>query len=119
MTKSEIEKLIEYIDNTIPKRAFDESHRYVTDVVEKGVQIYCKVNDVFDLLRDYPTEMEKISGPNYEAMYKEFAVELEKEREKNKHMESKMCRLTIESARYAGAVSAMETIFGRKFDPNR
>lgn len=61
MTKSEIEKLIEHLDNAIPKRAFDERFHDGEKFVDKGVQVYCKVNDAFDALRAYRVEPEEIS----------------------------------------------------------
>lgn len=50
MTKSEIEKLIEYIDDKVEKRVVDL-------VVTRPV--VCSVNDLYDLLRRYPTDEEK------------------------------------------------------------
>lgn len=63
MTKSEIEKLIEYLQSDLPKTLVDE-HAIVgekTNVSKAG--IYCKVGTLFDLLREYPTELEKTCGP--------------------------------------------------------
>lgn len=119
MTKSEIEKLIEYIDDTIQKRAFDEHYHNGERFVDKDVQVYCKVNDVFDLLRNYPTELEKTCVANYQAMYEVYAKELEEAKKRADSILFDMHNLSIEHAHYVGAVAAVEMIFGREFDPKR
>lgn len=120
MTKAEIEKLIEFIDERIPKRAFD--NQVFDGALTRsagGVRIMCEVNGLFDLLREYPVEDEKTCGPNWEAMYKRNTEELAKAQEHIASLQFDMHNLSVEHAHYVGAVAAMETIFGRKFEPNR
>lgn len=119
MIKAEIEKLIEFIDERIPKRAFDEPFHDGAKIVDKGVQVVCKINDLYDLLREYPVEEEKTCGPNYRGMYEVNAMELDKARRQLESMQFDMHNLSIEHAHYVGAVAAMETIFGRRFEPQR
>ena len=106
MTKSEIEKLIEYLQSDLPKCVHDEG-------------ITCKVTDVFKLLRGYPVDEEKTCAPDYQGMYEVCSAKLEKTRAHVESLKFDMHNLSIEHAHYAGAVAAMETIFGRKFDPQR
>lgn len=117
MTKSEIEKLIEYIDNSIVKLGFNEHYHNGTEVIDKGVRIYCKVDALYNLLREYPVEPEKTCGPDYQGMYEVTADELRKAQERMESIKFDMHNLSIEHAHYVGAVAVMETIFGRKFEP--
>ena len=118
MTKAEIEKLIAFVDERIPKRAFNEHVHDGEKIVDKGVQVVCKVNDLYDLLREYPVE-EKTCGPNYQGMYEVCEKELEATKARLDSVQFDMHNLSIEHAHYVGAVAAMETIFGRKFEPGR
>lgn len=108
MTKAEIEKLIGYIQNDLPKYVFDE---------RKG--IYCKVTDLIDTLRDYPVESDETCGPNYQGMYEVSEAELEKAKSHIDSLKFDLHNLSVEHAHYVGAVAAMETIFGRKFNAER
>lgn len=119
MTKPEIEKLIKFIDEHISKRGFNEHFHDGEKIVDKGVQVVCKVNELYDLLREYPTDEEKTCGPDWETMYKRNAEELAKAQERIASMQFDMQNLSIEHSFYIGAVAAMETIFGRKFEPHR
>jgi len=119
MTKSDIEKLIEYLQSDLPKMVFDERFNDGEKTVEKGAVIYCKVTTLFDVLRDYPVKDEKTCGPNYKAMYEHNAQELDKALQTIESMKLDNKKLLIERTHLAGAVAAMETIFGRKFDPRR
>lgn len=113
MTKSEIEKLIEYIDNKIEKRVLEE----FPGIYHRAV--ICSVNDLYDLLREYPVEPEKTCGPNYQGMYEVCEAELEKANAHIQSLQFDMHNMAIDHAHYVGAVAAMETIFGRQFNPER
>ena len=52
MTKAEIEKLITFIDERIPKRAFNEHFHDGEKIVDNGIQVVCKVNALYDLIRE-------------------------------------------------------------------
>ena len=120
MTKAEIEKLIIFIDERIPKRAFD--HQVFDGALTRStgdVKVMCEVNSLYDLIREYPVEEEKTCGPDWEAMYKRNTEELAKAQEHIAFLQFDMHNLSIEHAHYTGAVAAMETIFGRKFEPQR
>lgn len=119
MTKAEIEELIKFIDGRITKRAFNEHFHDGEKIVDKGVQVVCKINDLYDLLREYPVEEEKTCGPNYQGMYEVSERELQETKKRLDSAMFDMHNLSIEHAHYVGAVAAMETIFGRKFDPHR
>lgn len=106
MTKSEMENLIEYLRAEVPKYVLGEG-------------IMCRVSEIFDILRKYPEESEKTCGPDYKAMYEVCQIELDKAKAHIESMKFDMHHNAIEHARYVGAVAAMETIFGRKFDPNK
>lgn len=108
MTKADIEKLIEYQQEKLPKWVFEE---------RKG--IYCEIKVLFEVLRNYPVEDDKTCKPDFEAMYEHRSAELEKAMEHIDSLKFDLHNLSIEHAHYAGAVAAMETIFGRKFDPQR
>lgn len=119
MTKPEIEKLIAFIDDRIPKRAFDSQFFDPPTACSKGVRIICEVNDLYDLLREYPTDEEKTCGANYQGMYEVCEKELEATKARLDSVMFDMHNLSVEHAYYVGAVAAMETIFGRKFEPGR
>lgn len=106
MTKSEIEQIIGCIQRETPKFVFEE---------RRG--IYVKTSDLFDFLRNLAVEEEKTCGLNYEAMYEECRAMLGKSERQIESIKFDMHNLSIEHARYVGAVAAMETIFGRKFEP--
>ena len=108
MTKSEIEELIVHLQGELPKFVFDE---------RPG--IFCEVKTLIDMLRNYHVEKDKTCWPNYQAMYEQCAAELEAARAKIESIKFDMHHLSIENAHYAGAVAAMETIFGRKFEPKK
>jgi hypothetical protein len=119
MTKAEIEKLITFIDERIPKRAFDNQLFDNVPACSKGIKVMCEINGLFDLLREYPTEEEKTCGPDWEAMYKRNADELDKAQLKIESLKRDYDHLSTRHAYYTGAVAAMETIFGRKFEPHK
>lgn len=120
MTKAEIENLIEYLQANLPKFVFDERFHDGDKIVEKGAKIYCPVAELFRILREeYPVEEEKACEPDWKAMHMRNAEEMDKMCVQLESMRKDMHNLSIEHARYVGAVAAMETIFGRKFDPQR
>lgn len=117
MTKSEIEKLIEYIDTSVQKRVFDERYHAGEEMIENSLQVCCRVNDIFDLLDKYPVEHEKAIGPDYEVMYEDCKRTLEEARAHIESLKFDMHHMAVEHAHYAGAVAMIETITGRKFEP--
>lgn len=111
MTKTEIEKLIAYIDNNAEKKEV-----YMGGIIETFV---FSVNDLYDLLRNYPIECDKTAGPDYKAMYEHCTAELEKANACIDSMRFDMHHMAVERAHYTGAVAIIETICGRKFEPNK
>lgn len=119
MTKSEIEKLINYLNDNIPE-IVTAGNGYISEESDgAGYPIYCKMKSVYDLLREYPIEPEKTCGPNYEDMYTRAMEELTVARDLNEALRDDMRRIEIRHAYNIGAVAAMETIFGRKFEPHK
>lgn len=116
MTKTDIENLINILEDYAPK----EHYAIVSHGSQKEVA-FVRWEDVCRVLRDLAVavEDEKISGPNYEALYAKCTEELEKTRAQVESLKFDMHHLAIENAHYAGAVAAMETIFGRKFEPRK
>ena len=120
MTKSEIEKLIDYLNDNIPEMVTAGNGYIGEEFEETGSHpIYCKMRSVYNLLREYPIEPEKTCGPNYKAMYENAMEELTVARDLNEALRDDMRRIEIRHAYNIGAVAAMETIFGRKFVPNK
>lgn len=111
MTKAEIEKLIAVIDNYVPKH-------HVVASGEKE-ELWCRMDDLHKVLRDYPVESDDTCGPNYKAMCEVNAMELDKAKAHIDSLKFDLHNLSVEHAHYVGAVAAMETIFGRKFEPQR
>lgn len=107
MTKSDIENVIEYLRSNLPKH------------VPGFGGISCEVGELYNVLRAYPVDDDKTCGPDYEAMYRKCQAELGHAEEKIQSIKFDMHNLSIEHAQYVGAVAAMETIFGRKFEPNK
>lgn len=119
MTKAEIENLINIIEDYVPKHC-------VVGYGDKE-ESYCRIDDLYKVLRDIPVkvlrdipvEEEKACEPDWKAMHMRNAEEMDKMCVQLESMRKDMHNLSIEHARYVGAVAAMETIFGRKFDPQR
>lgn len=119
MTKSEIEKLIEYIDDNVPKMALEGNCYIDKESDANRWPIHCKLASIYDLLREYPVDPEKSCGPDYKAMYEDYKRKLEEALAHIESLKFDMHHLAVEHAHYTGAVAAMETIFGRKFEPNK
>ena len=120
MTKAEIERLIEYLQANLPKFVFDEHFHDGDKIVEKGTKIYCPVAELFRILREeYPVEEEKTCGPDWKAMYEVCDKELEATKAHLASVQFALDNMSVDHAYYVGAVAAMETIFGRKFEPQK
>ena len=113
MTKSDIENLINIIEDYAPKRMI------VSDDKSKKEVAFVRWEDVCRVLRDLAANSDEACEANYKAMYEQCAAELEKARAHVESIKFDMHHLSIENAHYAGAVAAMETIFGRKFEPKK
>lgn len=119
MTKSEIKKLIDYLNDNIPEMV-TAGDGYISKESEgTGYPVYCKMKSVYDLLLKYPIEPEKTCGPNYEDMYARAMEELTVARDLNEALRDDIRRIEIRHAYNIGAVAAMETIFGRRFEPHK
>lgn len=123
MTKSEIEKLIEYLQVNLPKYVFDEGPLNGEVVVEQGAKIYCPVAKLFKVLREYPVNEEKTCGPNWEAMYSKSLDIVEGLKDENRRLKSNIEILTDEVSRqdkklevYAAALNTVEVMTGNIFD---
>lgn len=112
MTKTELDDLIDWLDERIRKAKFDA----------ENVHIHCTVKELYDLIRSYPglpVDKAKTCGPDYEAECKWLKEELDRAQRNLESIKFDMHNLSIEHAQYAGAVAAIETLFGRKFEPQR
>ena len=108
MTRSDIEKLIDYLNDKLPKYFFNDTIR-IGEVTSQGGNegIYGRIDDLENLIRDYPVESDKTCGPNYEAMYNACVVE-------NRELKNRLENYCLERAHYVGAVNAFELIFGHR-----
>lgn len=123
MTPTDIQKLVECMDDYLVNYSVE---LYDPEEGKRRPAIVVKLDDLMDLLNKYseqvaeePDKTEGACIPDFQGMYERCAAELEKAQMTVESLKFDMHNLSVEHAHYAGAVAAMETIFGRKFDPRR
>lgn len=99
-------------------KTFEEFLEYLKDL-EETKQKYEKLLAEKHEAKNIPAGCDKTCGPNWEAMYKDCFEKLDRTERQLHSIQFDMHNLSIEHAHYTGAVAAMETIFGRKFEPQR
>jgi hypothetical protein len=124
MTHSDIQDLINYIDDKAPKYATE-----LPDVNGKPtMDVVVKVNDIMELLTKYASDVmsakkEHTVGPNYEDMYNRCLDSLEEMRNENRDLKARVNLLSDGIDRrdayldvYAAALSTVEVMTGNKFN---